>query len=253
MIRVQNITKYHKGRTVLEDVSLFIDEGTNLGLIGPGGAGKSLLMKIICGLVSPDDGTVYIDGTDVHSLSTTELAELRFRIGMLFQNYALFDDMTVAENISFPLRQAGGHSEDQIQQKVQEALRDISLPGIGHLYPRELSGGMKKRVSFARAVIRRPPILMYDDPTAGLDPVTSSKIFILLEKMKTEGGITSMTITHDIGGIKTICDRFVLLDEGRRIFEGTEQDFDTCDKPLVRQFWQGYSDDNELSEQQRVR
>lgn len=243
MIRIENITKYHQGRVVLDDVSLEIEEGLNLGLIGPGGAGKSLLMKIVCGLVQPDDGDVYIDGTDVFSLSTTELADLRFRIGMLFQNYALFDFMTVAENISFPLRQEGTHTEEEIEQKVQQALEDISLPGIGHQYPRELSGGMKKRVSFARAVIRRPPILFYDDPTAGLDPVTSSKIFILLQEMKTESGITSVTISHDIGGIKEICDRFALLDEGELIFEGDPAEFDSCDIPVVEKFWQGYSDD----------
>ena len=242
MIRIDSITKYHQGRTVLDDVSLTIQEGANLGLIGPGGAGKSLLMKIVCGLVTPDAGTVTIDGIDVHSLSTTELADLRFRIGMLFQNYALFDDMTVAQNISFPLRQEGGYTDAEIDEKVRQALEDISLPGIGHQYPRELSGGMKKRVSFARAVIRRPPILMYDDPTAGLDPVTSSKIFILLQEMKTQGGTTSMTITHDIGGIKPICDRFALLDEGRLVFEGTEEQFDACDKSIVRQFWHGFTD-----------
>ena len=243
MIRVENITKYHQGRIVLDDVSLTIDEGSNVGLIGPGGAGKSLLLKIICGLVTPDAGKVFIDDTDVHSLSTTELADLRFRIGMLFQNYALFDFMTVAENISFPLRQEGGYSEAEIDDRVEQALHDISLPGIGHQYPRELSGGMKKRVSFARAVIRRPPILFYDDPTAGLDPVTSSKIFILLQKMKTEGGVTSVTVSHDIGGIKPICERFALIEEGRLLFTGTESDFDTCDNPTVSQFWQGYSDD----------
>ena len=243
MIRIENITKYHQGRTVLDDVSLRIDEGENLGLIGPGGAGKSLLLKIVCGLVEPDGGRVIIDDHDVHSLSTTELADLRFRIGMLFQNYALFDFMTVAENISFPLHQEGTHSEEEIERRVEEALKDISLPGIGHQFPEELSGGMKKRVSFARAVIRRPPILFYDDPTAGLDPVTSSKIFILLQKMKTEGGVTSVTISHDIGGIKPICERFAILNEGKLLFTGTAEDFDACEISMVRQFWQGYTDD----------
>ncbi len=243
MIEIENITKYHEGRPVLKDVSLSIDEGSNLGLIGPGGAGKSLLLKIVCGLVEPDGGRVTIDGIDVHSLGPTELADLRFRIGMLFQNYALFDFMNVAENISFPLRQEGGHTEDEIEAAVEQALRDISLPGIGHQFPNELSGGMKKRVSFARAVIRRPPILFYDDPTAGLDPVTSSKIFILLEKMKVEGGVTSVTISHDIGGIKEICEEFALLDEGELIFIGDRDAIEACTIPMVEKFWQGYSDD----------
>ena len=243
MIRVENITKFHQGRPVLQDISLTIGEGTNLGLIGPGGSGKSLLLKIICGLVTPEEGKVFIDDIDVHQLSVQELADLRFRIGMLFQNYALFDFMNVGENIAFPLRQAGTYSEAEIAKLVKEALIDISLPNIAHLFPNELSGGMKKRVSFARAVIRQPPIIFYDDPTAGLDPVTSSKIFILLQKMKEERGVTSVTISHDIEGIKGICDRFALIDEGKLVFNGTPEEIEACHIPVVEKFWQGYSDD----------
>jgi phospholipid/cholesterol/gamma-HCH transport system ATP-binding protein len=243
MIRVENISKRHEGRMVLKDVSMDIAEGANIGLIGPGGGGKSLILKIICGLVTPDSGKVYIDDIDVHSLGPTELADLRFRIGMLFQNYALFDFMNCADNIAFPLRQEGTHSEEEIANAVQQALHDISLPDIGHLYPNELSGGMKKRVSFARAVIRRPPIVFYDDPTAGLDPVTSSKIFILLRKIQTELGVTSVTISHDIGGIKEICDRFVLLDQGQIIFEGDRDEIEASEIPIVKKFWHGFSDD----------
>ncbi len=243
MIRVENISKRHEGRMVLKDVSMDIAEGANIGLIGPGGGGKSLILKIICGLVTPDSGNVFIDDIDVHSLGPTELADLRFRIGMLFQNYALFDFMNCADNIAFPLRQEGTHSEEEIAEAVHQALHDISLPDIGHLYPNELSGGMKKRVSFARAVIRRPPIVFYDDPTAGLDPVTSSKIFILLRKIQTELGVTSVTISHDIGGIKEICDRFVLLDQGKIIFEGDRDEIEASEIPIVKKFWHGFSDD----------
>ena len=243
MIRIENISKTHMGRPVLNDVSITIDEGSNVGLIGPGGAGKSVLLKIVCGLIEPDSGKVFIDDIDVHSLGPTELADLRFRIGMLFQNYALFDFMNVFENIAFPLRQEGGFSEEEINAAVEQALKDISLPGIGHNFPNELSGGMKKRVSFARAVIRKPPILFYDDPTAGLDPVTSSKIFILLKKMQTEQGVTSVTISHDIQGIKEICTRFVLLDQGSIVFQGTPEEIEACEIPIVSKFWQGYSDD----------
>ena len=243
MIRIENITKLHQGRPVLKNVTLTIDEGSNMGLIGPGGSGKSLLLKIVCGLVTPDEGKVFIDDIDVHSLSTTELADLRFRIGMLFQNYALFDFMNVSDNIAFPLHQEGGHTDEEIEARVKQALIDISLPGIGEQYPNELSGGMKKRVSFARAVIRRPPVLFYDDPTAGLDPVTSSKIFLLLQKMKTEGGVTSVTISHDIQGIKEICEQFALLDEGQLCFVGSGEEIEACEIPIVQKFWQGYSDD----------
>lgn len=243
MIVVENISKNHQGRPVLENISFEIPEGTNLGLIGPGGAGKTLLLKIICGLVRPDGGRVLIDGTDVHSLGATQLADLRFRIGMLFQNYALFDFMNVGDNIAFPLRQEGKLDEEQIAAKVEQALIDISLPGIGNRFPNELSGGMKKRVSFARAVIRQPPILFYDDPTAGLDPVTSSKIFILLRQMQQERGTTSVTISHDIEGIKDICDNFALVDRGRLVFLGNREAIERCEIPVVMQFWRGFTDD----------
>ena len=243
MIRVEHVTKRYEGKPVLEDVSLVVEDGTNLGLIGPGGCGKTLLLKIICGLVTPDQGRVYIDDTDVHSLSDTALAQLRFNIGMLFQNYALFDFMNVADNIAFPLRQEGRLSEDQIQARVHDMLGKIGLPHIGPQYGNELSGGMKKRVSFARAVIRQPPIIFYDDPTAGLDPVTSSKIFLLLRDIRDTLGTTSITISHDIEGIKDICDNFAMLDRGRLIFMGSRQAIERTPLSLVRQFWDGFSDD----------
>lgn len=243
VIRIEHVYMSHFGRPVLEDVSLEVWHGTNIGLIGPGGAGKSLLLKIICGLVTPDRGRVWIDGVDVFSLSETKLAELRFGIGMLFQNYALFDFMNVWDNIAFPLRQAGELSEPVIAKKVQGMLDAISLPGIGHQYPNELSGGMKKRVSFARAVIPEPHIIFYDDPTAGLDPVTSSKIFLLLKDIRDRLGTTSITISHDIGGIKDICDKFVLVDQGRIVFEGDREAIEASPIKLVRQFWDATSDD----------
>ena len=243
VIEVEHVTKLHEGRTVLDDVSLEVREGSNLGLMGPGGCGKSLLLKIVCGLVVPDEGKVRIGGTDVFSLDAAAMARLRFDIGMLFQNYALFDFMTVADNIAFPLRQEGKLGEEEIAARTQRLLDVVGLPNIGHNYPRELSGGMKKRVSFARAVVPEPPIVFYDDPTAGLDPVTSSKIFRMLRKMQEERGVTSITISHDIDGIRGICDRYAMLERGRLIFEGSEAELDACEIPLVQQFWQGFSDD----------
>lgn len=243
MIRVENISMDHSGRPVLSDVSLEVPQGSNVGLIGPGGAGKTLLIKIICGLVTPKSGRVFINDTEVHALSPPELAELRADIGMLFQNYALFDFMTVAENIAFPLRQVGGYSEAEIDERVRELLAQIGLPTAYAKFPNELSGGMKKRVTFARAVIQKPPLLFYDDPTAGLDPVTSSKIFALLQDMKQRSGTTSMTISHDIEGIKEICDYFAMLHKGELVFFGSRDEIEACDLELVRQFWQGYSDD----------
>lgn len=243
MIRLENVTKYYAGEVVLDDVSLEVPEGMNMALIGPGGAGKSLLVKIAAGLVKPDKGRVWVDGHEVTSMGAYELQELQFRIGMLFQNYALFDFMNVEDNIAFPLRQEGKLSEDEIKERVNEELRKVSLPGIGHQYARELSGGMKKRVSFARSVISNPPVIFYDDPTAGLDPVTSAKIFRLLRVRQEQGGATSMTISHDIEGLKDICDRFVLLDRGKLVFEGSRQEVEASEIRLVQQFWEGVSDD----------
>ena len=242
MITVENITKFHGRERVLDNVSLSVRAGTQLALIGPGGAGKSLLVKIIAGLVRPEAGNVDVDGEDILALNEVELARARGKMGMLFQNYALFDFMTVEENIAFPLRQIGKLEDDVIRAKVADLLGQVDLPGIQHQFPNELSGGMKKRVTFARAVIHEPPILFYDDPTAGLDPVTSSKIFILLDRMKRERGVTSIVITHDILGVRDICDDFVLLDKGKLIFRGTREEIEASEIRFVQQFWRGESD-----------
>ena len=242
-IRVHNVSKRHEGEYVLRDVSLSVEHETYLGLIGPGGAGKSLLLKIICGLVEPDEGYVEIDDTNVQALSEAEADELRLRIGMLFQNYALFDFMTVSGNIAFPMRQAAETGDEEIERRVEELLGEIGLPDAGHKYPKELSGGMKKRVSFARAVARKPPLLLYDDPTAGLDPVTSSKIFRLLEKLKEEHGTTAITVSHDLGGIREICDRVAMLKKGELIFDGSVEQVEECQREDVREFWHGHETD----------
>jgi len=239
MIRVEEVTKYHLGEKVLDKVSLDIPRGENIALIGRGGAGKSLLSKIIVGLVKPDSGRVYMDGEDVTDLAEIDWAVKRFNIGMLFQNYALFDFMTVGENIAFPLFQEGKSSEEEIDQAVKSLLKQVDLPGIEHLQINELSGGMKKRVSFARAVIRHPPILIYDDPTAGLDPVTSSKIFELLKQIKEDKGTTSITISHDLIGLREVCDTWAMLDKGRLLVHGSQQDVESCEHPVVKEFWSG--------------
>lgn len=243
MIRVEGITKYYFGQKVLDDVSLEVPEGSNLGLIGPGGAGKTLLLKIVCGLVEPDAGRVYVNDREVTSMTEQELVQLRFDIGMVFQNYALFDFMNVGDNVAFPLRQVGEVSEEEIARRVQEKLSLVGLPNVGHLFANELSGGMKKRVSFCRAIISQPPIVFYDDPTAGLDPVTSSKIFIHLKQTQDAGGVTAITISHDLGELQNICDKFAMLDKGRLLFHGTQEEIERSEIRLVQQFWQGVSDD----------
>lgn len=243
MIEVREIVKFHRRERVLDGISLQIAEGTQVALIGPGGAGKTLLIKIMAGLVRPDAGEVIINGRPTTGLDDVALADTRRQMGMLFQNYALWDFMTVEQNIAFPLRQQGDVPEAEIQARVDDLLQKVDLPGIRKLYPNELSGGMKKRVTFARAVIQNPPILFYDDPTAGLDPVTSSKIFILLEQRKRERGTTSIVITHDILGVRDICDRFVMLDRGQVLFDGTRAEIEATEDARVRQFWLGEADE----------
>jgi phospholipid/cholesterol/gamma-HCH transport system ATP-binding protein len=242
VITARNITKFLGREKVLDDVSLEVSEGTQLALIGPGGAGKSLLVKIIAALVRPEAGEVEVAGERMLDLDEIGLARVRANMGMLFQNYALFDFMTVEENIAFPLVRAGKLTEAEIRDRVAELLEQVDLPGIQERYPRELSGGMKKRVTFARAVIHEPPILFYDDPTAGLDPVTSSKIFILLDRMKSERGVTSIVITHDILGVRDICDEFAMLNQGRLVFRGTRDEIEASEIRFVQQFWRGESD-----------
>lgn len=242
MIEVSGIVKYYRRDRVLDDVSLRVEEGRQLALIGPGGAGKTLLLKIITGLVDPEGGAVEVDGNDMLALNEIELARVRNGMGMLFQNYALFDFMNVEENIAFPLRQRGELGDEEIRDKVAELLEKVDLPGVQQKFPNELSGGMKKRVTFARAVIHDPPILFYDDPTAGLDPVTSGKIFRLLEQRRSEKGTTSIVITHDILGVRDICDDFAVMNHGKLVFRGTRDEIESCEDRFVQQFWRGESD-----------
>ena len=239
MIRIEGVTKYHFGQPVLRDVTLHVPKGASVGLIGPGGAGKSLLTKIIVGLVKPDAGKVFVEDEEVTAMTEIELAKVRLKFGMLFQNYALFDFMPVGENIAFPVRQEGLLSDEEIRERVATLLRQVDLPGIEHLQVNELSGGMKKRVSFARAIVRNPPILIYDDPTAGLDPVTSSKIFILLTQIKEEFGTTSITISHDLFGLQDVCDWWAVLNEGELVFSGSRAEIEQSTNSMVRKFWEG--------------
>ncbi len=215
MIRLQNVSKSFEGALVLDDVSFEVPTGGTLGLVGEGGAGKSLALKVVCGLVRPDSGRVWVDDDEVSALSETALMPVRARIGMVFQNFALFDYLDVAGNIAFPLQQLGGTPPGEVEARVRRRLEQVHLPGIAHLMPAELSGGMKKRVCLARATIHDPPILLCDDPTAGLDPVTTNRIFRLLKQLQAETGATAIIVSHEVGYLKPICDDFVLLEQGR--------------------------------------
>ncbi len=216
-------------------MSLAVPTGSTLGLVGPGGAGKSLLLKLVCGLVRPSSGRVFVDDDEVTALGEAALMRVRARVGMVFQNYALFEHLTVAENVAFPLERLGGVEGPEIVRRVRERLEQVHLPGIEGRLPRELSGGMKKRVCLARATIHDPPILLCDDPTAGLDPVTTNRIFRLLKQLQAETGATAIVVSHEVGYLEPLCDALALLDGGRLLFHGAP-DAAAAAAPEIREF-----------------
>ena len=237
VLRVQGLTKWFGDICVLDGVDLEMREGEVVGLIGPGGAGKTVLVKICCGLMEPDAGKIEILGEDLGSLKEKQRQRLRERIGLVFQNYALFDFMTVGDNVAFPMKQRGGSTPEEIEAKVQDRLSEVDLPKVRHLMPNELSGGMKKRVGLARANINDPEFIFFDDPTAGLDPVTSSKIFNLIRRTQAHRNSTCVVISHDIDRMRPACDRYVLLVQGRVYFQGTAEAAMASSDPVIRDFF----------------
>lgn len=237
VLRVQGVSKWFEQTCVLERVDLEMRAGEIVGLIGPGGVGKSVFVKLCCGLLPPDEGKIEVLGLDLATISPQERQKLRERVGLVFQNYALFDFMTVGDNVAFPMRQRGGYTEEQIAEKVQSRLAEVDLPKVRHLMPGELSGGMKKRVGLARANINDPELIFFDDPTAGLDPVTSSKIFNLIRRTQAQRNSTCLVISHDIDRMRPACDRYVLLLGGRVHFAGTEAEAMASTDPVVQEFF----------------
>ncbi|WP_437683316.1 ABC transporter ATP-binding protein [Sorangium sp. So ce131] len=242
MIRIEQLTKSFGGLPVLRGVDLEVPAGCLYGLIGPGASGKSVLLKTITGLVRPERGRVLVDGKDVHALSEIELQQFRLKFGMLFQNNALFDYMTVGENIAFPLRRLYDLSEDEIEERVAERLRVVSLSGFEDRMPAGLSGGQKKRVGVARATIARGEIVLYDEPAAGLDPVTSQRIFELLRAEQRAMNATVVMVSSDLDRLLTVTDRVGMLYRGRLIFDGTTAEAKASDDPRVRQFVHGLTE-----------
>jgi phospholipid/cholesterol/gamma-HCH transport system ATP-binding protein len=232
----------HKGfghTPLLSGVSLQIAAGHRYGIIGPPACGKSVLLKLFCGLLPVDRGTIHIDGTDITGLPERKLMPIRNRIGMLFQNYALFDFMSVFENVAFPLVRRGGLDDQQIAERVSARLRAVGLAGTEELMPSELSGGMKKRVGIARATIAKPDIVIYDEPTAGLDPVTTSKIFDLLRADQQETGATVVAVSSDVDAVARFTDTVAMLYQGQLRYQGPSASLRDADDPVVRQFVRG--------------
>ena len=237
LIDVQDVWKSFAGFAVLKGVNLKIPEGTTSVILGGSGSGKTVLMKHIMGLFKPDRGQVMVDGHNVSTMSRQELAVFRQRMGMVFQSAALFDSMTVADNVAFPLREHNpGLSEAEIQQKVKEKLAVVDLHGVEQKFPAELSGGMRKRVGLARAIVREPKIVLYDEPTTGLDPLTTESVDEMIIHARERLTVTSVVISHDVGSAFHIADRIAMLNEGRVVEEGTPVQVRNTKEPFTRQF-----------------
>lgn len=235
MIRFSGLAKSFGGNQVLEDLTLAIPEGETTVLLGHSGSGKSVALKHIVGLLEPDQGSVEVDGRVVHELDYDELMGLRRQIGYVFQSGALFDSMTVADNIALGLR-GRGLPEGEVESRVSESLRLVELPGTGQLAPSELSGGMRKRVGVARAIALKPRYILYDEPTTGLDPVTTTAMDALIIRAREDSGATSVVVTHDLRSAFAVADRIAFLFRGRILQVGTRDEIRQSDHPVIREF-----------------
>jgi phospholipid/cholesterol/gamma-HCH transport system ATP-binding protein len=238
VIRLHGVHKAFE-RPVLSNIDLHVPDGALTGLVGPGASGKSLVLKTICGLLVPDAGDVQVGGRDVLAMNALELGEYRKGIGMVFQNNALFDFMTVGDNIAFPLRRLFHLDESEIEHRVSERLERVGLAGFENRYPAGLSGGQKKRVAVARATVTSAPIVLYDEPAAGLDPVSSQRIFDLLRDEQQRAKSTVIMVSSDIDRLLTVTDRVGVMHEGELVFEGTTDEAFASNDALVRQFLRG--------------
>jgi len=239
MIEVDDVHLGFGHQPLLRGVSLQIPRGMRYGIMGPAACGKSVLLKLLCGLLRPDSGSIFIDGQEITHLSEPELMPIRNRIGMQFQNYALFDFMTVAENTAFPLVRRGGLGESEITDRVADRLRKVGLAGSEEKMPSELSGGMKKRLSIARATIAKPDIVIYDEPSAGLDPVTTSKIYDLLLADQAETGATVLAVSSDVPALAAFTETIGMLYDGQIRYQGPSATIRDAEDPVVRQFVRG--------------
>jgi phospholipid/cholesterol/gamma-HCH transport system ATP-binding protein len=239
MIRLVDVHKSFAGKPLLRGIDLAVPAGTTLGIIGPAASGKSVLLKLACGLVPVDRGRIDVAGCEVTSASDDELAGLRRRIGMLFQHAALFDFMSVRENVAFPLQRRGDLDAAEIDRRVRERLRQVGLAGSEDRLPSELSGGMRKRVGIARATVAEPELVLYDEPTSGLDPVTTSKIYELMRREREETGCTVVAVSSDVKALLAFADHVAMLLDGRVHYHGPAAEVRDAPDPAVRQFVRG--------------
>jgi phospholipid/cholesterol/gamma-HCH transport system ATP-binding protein len=239
IISVQHVDKTLGGKAVLCDLSFDVERGESLVIVGGSGQGKSVTLKHIIGLMRPDHGRVLVTGEDIATMPEAELNRFRRHFGMAFQEGALFDSMSVFENIAFPLRRHTKMTEEEIRGRVEECLEQVHLHGVDGKRPSELSGGMRRRVGFARAISLQPEILLFDEPTTGLDPVISDVIAELIVEMDQTLHTTTVSITHDMKVAFKIADRIAMLHKGHIVEEGTSEEFQRSTNPIVRQFIEG--------------
>ncbi|HXE53858.1 MAG TPA: ABC transporter ATP-binding protein [Tepidisphaeraceae bacterium] len=247
LIEFRNVSKRFGRQVVLDRISLQVNEGESLVIIGASGSGKSVMLKHMVGLLCPDSGEVSFDGHRIDQLSERELDELRINFGFLFQQGALFDSMSVEENVAFPLVEHTKKPPQEISRLVDEKLRMVGLPHVRKKMPAELSGGQRKRVALARAIAMSPRAILYDEPTTGLDPIRSDVINELILKLKHELNVTSVVVTHDMHSAFKVADRIVMLHEAHIIFDGTADELRSSDNPVIQRFVSGRAGDEELA------
>ncbi len=241
MIEVKNLEKAFAENTVLSDISFSIPHGQIVVIVGKSGAGKSVLLKCLIGLIRPDNGTIYLDNKLINTMSFQQLQKVRSKIGMVFQFGALFDSLNVAENIGLALRKLTKLSEHEIKSRIQNALDSVDMANTEKLMPGELSGGMKKRIGIARAIAVKPSYLFYDEPTTGLDPIMTDSINRLILKFQETETITSVIITHELRTVYDVADRVIMLHDGRIEYDGNPNDLKKTENMIVKQFITGDS------------
>src|SRR5437764_3943996 len=242
MIRVEGLVKRIGAQEILRGIDLNVARGETLAIIGRSGGGKSVLLKHLIGLMRPDTGEIWVEGQNIIKMTERQLASIRQKVGILFQGSALFDSMTVAENIAFPLREAGERDAKVLRKKVSEMLEIMEMSGQEEKMPVNLSGGMKKRVGLARSIIRQPSCILYDEPTSGLDPVVSDSINRLIRRLQQRFGVTSIVVTHDMKNAFHVADRIAYLHDGRIYFHGRPDELRPSPDPVIQDFLQGRSE-----------
>lgn len=238
VVEAQNLSLAFGENRVLCEISFQVPEGEALAVVGVSGSGKSTILKLILRLLVPDDGQIFIQGEDITQLSFQEVLMVRRKMGMVFQESALFDSLTVYENVAYPLREHTKLSEPELWSRVEQALThvDLSLEELGGRLPAALSGGQKKRVGIARAIVHQPAILFYDEPTSGLDPLTARTIVQLMERLQAELDVTSIVVSHDVNAVFQVANKVALLNECRIIFYGTPDEMKASEDPYVQEF-----------------